>query len=137
MRTPWLRAISTARSMSTFAPEAAISSISSYETCRELAGLGDDARVGGEDAGDVRVDLARGAEGGGEGDGGRIRAAAAERRHVHRVAREALEARDEDDLPVDRAPRATRTGVISRIFAFVWTGSVMIPACEPVNETAS
>ena len=31
----------------------------------------------------------------------------------------------------------TRTGVISRIFAFVCTGSVMIPACEPVNETAS
>ena len=32
---------------------------------------------------------------------------------------------------------STRTGVISRIFAFVCTGSVMIPACEPVNETAS
>src|SRR5262245_34882548 len=31
----------------------------------------------------------------------------------------------------------TRPGVISRIFAFVCTGSVMIPACEPVNETAS
>jgi hypothetical protein len=30
-----------------------------------------------------------------------------------------------------RSPR------ISRIFAFVWAESVRIPACDPVNETAS
>ena len=32
MRTPWLRASSTDRSISTFAPDADISSISSYDT---------------------------------------------------------------------------------------------------------
>ena len=64
----------------------------------QLARVRDDARVGGEDAGHVRVDLAGGAERGRERDRGRVGAAAAERRDVHRVAREALEAGDEDDL---------------------------------------
>ena len=64
---------------------------------RQLAGVRDDARVGGEDAGDVGVDLALvGADGGGQRDGGRVRAAAAERRDVV-GGRHALEARDEDD----------------------------------------
>ena len=49
----------------------------------ELAGVGDDPRVGGEDAGDVGVDLAHlGVQRGGEGDGGGVGAAAAERRDV-------------------------------------------------------
>ena len=65
---------------------------------RQLARVRHDARVGGEDAGDVGVDLAGGAERGRERDGGRVRAAAAERRDLHRVAREALEAGDEHDL---------------------------------------
>ncbi len=75
----------------------------------ELAGLGDDARVGREDAFDVRVDLARGAERRGESDGRRVGAAAPERRHVHRVAGEALVAGDEDDPPaVERLDHANR-----------------------------
>ena len=97
MRTPWLRAYSTLRSCSTPAPEAAISSISSNETTGELAGVGDDPRVGAEHAGDVGVDLADlGADGGGERDRGRVRAAAAERRDVL-GGRDALEAGDEHD----------------------------------------
>ena len=49
----------------------------------QAVGLGDDARVGGEEAVDVRVDFAHvGVEGGGEGDGGRVGAAAAEGGHV-------------------------------------------------------
>ena len=40
MRTPWLRASSTERSISTFAPDAAISSISSYETTASLRASG-------------------------------------------------------------------------------------------------
>jgi hypothetical protein len=39
-------------------------------------------------------------------------------------------------FPASSASR-TRTGVIWRIFALVWTESVRIPACEPVNDTAS
>ena len=99
MRTPWLRAYSTERSCSTFAPEAAISSISSNETTVELARVRDDPRVGAEDARHVGVDLAHvGADGGGQRDGGRVRAAAAERRHVACAVRDALEAGDEHDL---------------------------------------
>ena len=64
---------------------------------RQLAGAGDDARVGGVDAEDVGVDLAVvGAERGGERHGGRVGAAAAERRHLER-RRDALEAGDEHD----------------------------------------
>ena len=63
-------------------------------------GLGDDARVGGEEAVDVRVDFAHvGVEGCGEGDGGRVGASAAQRRHVV-VLGDALEAGDDGDLAV-------------------------------------
>ena len=97
MGTPCPRASSTALSISTLAPEAAISSISSYETTVELARLRNDARIGGEDSFDVRVDLAGGAERRSEGDRGRVGPTAPERRHVHRVPREALESRDQHD----------------------------------------
>jgi hypothetical protein len=46
----------------------------------ELQRLGDETRIGGEDAGHVGEDLARGAESGGERDGRGVGAAAAERR---------------------------------------------------------
>ena len=106
MRTPWLRAYSTARSCSTPAPEDDISSISSNETCGELARAGHDPRIGAEDAGDVGVDLADvGAERGGDRDRGRVGAAAAERGHVLGVARDALEAGDEHDPVLGRARR--------------------------------
>ena len=63
----------------------------------ELARVRDQAWVGGEDALDVGVDLASvGVERGGERDGGRVRAAPAERRHLVR-GRDALEAGDEHD----------------------------------------
>ena len=65
----------------------------------ELAGVGDDPRIGGEDTGDVGVDLAGGTEGSSQRNCGQIGAAPSERRHVHRVAREPLIAGDEDDLP--------------------------------------
>ena len=98
MRTPWFRAYSTERSWRTPAPEADISSISSNESDRELARVRADPGVGGEDAGDVRVDLAdRGAERGRERDRGGIGAAAAERRDVEAVAGDPLEPGDEDD----------------------------------------
>ena len=103
----------------------------------ELAGVGNDARVGGEHAQDVGVDLARGTERRGERDRRRVGAATAERCHVHRVAREARKPATRTILPAVERTRPRETGVISRIFAFVCTGSVMIPACEPVNETAS
>ena len=58
---------------------------------------GHDPRVGREDAAHVRVDLAVvGAERRRQRDRGRVRAAAAERRHLER-GRDALEAGDEDD----------------------------------------
>ena len=64
----------------------------------ELLRLRHDARVGGEDAVDVAVDLADiGLERRGERDGGRVRAAASERRDVAGVAVEALEAGDDHD----------------------------------------
>ena len=108
MRTPWSRASSTARSISTFAPGRRHLEHLLVRDAVELARVGDDPRVGGEDAGDVGVDLAGGAEGSGQRDRGRIGAAASERRHVHRVAREALIAGDEDDLALRRARSTTR-----------------------------
>ena len=66
----------------------------------QAVGLGDDARVGGEEAVDVRVDFAHvGVEGCGEGDGGCVGAAAAERCHVV-VLGDALESGDDGDLAV-------------------------------------
>ena len=64
----------------------------------QLLRLGHDARVGGEDAVDVAVDLADvGLERRGERDGRGVGAAAAERRDVAGVAVEPLEAGDDDD----------------------------------------
>ena len=64
----------------------------------DLAGLGDQAGVGGVDAVDVGVDLADvGAQGVGQGDRRGVGAAAAERGHVF-LGGHALEAGDEDDL---------------------------------------
>ena len=63
----------------------------------ELARVGDEPWIGGEDTVDVGVDLADiGAERGGERDGGRVGAATAESRHLE-GGRDALEARDEHD----------------------------------------
>ena len=99
MRTPWLRAYSSERSCSTPAPDAAISSTSSKDTDRKLAGVGDDPRVGREDAGDVGVDFAHvGAERGREGHGAGVGPAATERGHVAGVDRHALEAGHEHDV---------------------------------------
>ena len=64
----------------------------------ELAGLGDDARIGGVDAVHVGEDHAGfGAQSGRQGDGGGVGAAAAERGDVL-VGRDALEAGHQDDL---------------------------------------
>ena len=72
---------------------------------RQLARVRHEPRVGGEDAGHVGVDLAGRAERCRERDGRRVGAAAAERRDLHRVAREALEPGDEHDLVlIERVP---------------------------------
>ena len=63
----------------------------------QLAGVGDDPGVGAEHAGDVGVDLAHlGADRRRDRDRRRVRAAAAQRRHVMR-GRDALKAGDEHD----------------------------------------
>ena len=79
----------------------------------ELAGRGDDARVGGEDAVDVAVDLAHlGAEGRGERDGGGVGRATAERGDVLGVLGDALEAGDDrDGAGVDRVDDPARRDV--------------------------
>ena len=102
----------------------------------ELARAGNEPRIGGEDAVDVRVDLACvSPEGRGERDRGRVRSASAERRDVE-VRRDALEAGDEDDaVGVERLVNPVRS--TSTIFAFPCTVSVTIPACDPVSEIAS
>ena len=132
---PWRRANSTDRSIITFAPPAASSSISSYEIASSLRARVDEPRVGREDAVDVGEDLAPvRSERGGERDRGRVRAAAAERRHVAR-RRDALEAGDEHDRAF--LERGADAGArISTIFALVCAVSVTIPACEPVSEIA-
>ena len=70
---------------------------------RELACVRDQPRVGGVDAVHVGVDLAdRRVERGRQGDGGRVRAAASECRHIL-VLRQALEAGHDGNLaPLDR-----------------------------------
>ena len=66
----------------------------------DAAGFGHDARVGGVDAIDVGVNLAGiGPQHGGQGDGRRIAAAAAERGDVEIVV-DALEAGGDDDVAV-------------------------------------
>ena len=128
MRTPWLRAYSTERSCSTPAPEAAISSISSNETMRQLARVGHDPRVGAEHAGDVGVDLAHvGVERGRERDRGGVRAAAAERRHVVRAGRRRPGSRRRARSCRRRAPARMRSARTSRIFALVCEVSVTMP----------
>ena len=103
--TPWLRANSTERSASTLPPVAAISSISSNDTARDLPRVGHDARIGGEHAGDVGVDLAHlGAERGGERDRGGVRAAPPEGGDVLRGA-DALEPGDDGHRTRRRASR--------------------------------
>src|SRR5690606_18607454 len=63
----------------------------------DLAGIGDDARVGGVDAVHIGVDLADlGADGGGDGDCAGVAAAAAEGGDVALIGG-ALEAGDDDD----------------------------------------
>ena len=105
---------------------------------RELARVGDDARVGAVDAVDVGVDLAR----------RRRSSAAASATAVvsepprpsvvmSRRGRDALEARDDRDLPLVERLAGRGSLRISTIFALPWRVSVTIPACEPVNETAS
>ena len=65
----------------------------------DAPGGGDDARVGGEQAVDVRVDLAHvGVEGGGQRHGGGVGAAAAQRGDVLDLV-DALEAGDDGDGP--------------------------------------
>ena len=67
----------------------------------ELAGGRDQARVGGEHAVDVAVDLAHlGAQRGGQRDRGGVGGAAAERGDVLGVLRDALEAGDDRDRAV-------------------------------------
>ena len=64
----------------------------------EALGVGHDARVGGEDAVDVGVDLAHvGVQRRGQRDGGGVRSAAAERGDVLAVLADALEAGDQHD----------------------------------------
>ena len=109
MRTPWLRAYSTrAQLQHARARRRHLEHLLERDD-RQLARVGHDARVGAEDARHVGVDLAHlGADRGGERDRGRVRAAAAERRHVA-VRRDALEAGDEHDrVLLERAPRCGR-----------------------------
>ena len=104
---------------------------------RSLRALGDDARVGGVDAVDVGVDLADvGVERRGERDRGRVGAAAAERRDVARRSRRPGSRRRSRSCP-PRAPRARGRGASRRSAPCRALVSVTIPACEPVNETAS
>ena len=103
---------------------------------RQLAGVGDDPRVGAEHAGDVGVDLAHlGVHGGGERDRGGVRAAAPERGHVLGGG-DALEARDQHDLLARRGASRMRSARTSRMRALVCDVSVTMPACEPVSEIA-
>ena len=72
-----------------------------------MPGVRHDARVGGEDAVDVGVDLADvGLQRGGQRDGGGVRAAAAQRGDVLAVLADALEAGDQHDQAlVERRPQ--------------------------------
>ena len=136
MRTPWLRAYSTERSCSTPAPEAAISSISSNETTGSLRASGTIRGSALKTPGDVGVDLAHvGADGGGERDRGRVRAAAAERRDVAARSRRPGSRRRARSCP-RRARSRMRSARTSRMRALVCEVSVTIPACEPVSEIA-
>src|SRR5581483_3635636 len=84
----------------------------------DAASLGHDARVGGVNAIDVRVNLAGvGAEDGCQSDGGSIAAAAAERGDVEVVV-DALKAGGDDDIAVvERLAEASRFNRLDAGFA--------------------
>ena len=79
---------------------------------RQLAGVRDDPRVGGEHARDIGVDLAHlGADRRRQRDRGRVRAAAPERRHIA-ARRDSLKAGDEHDpVLVQRLADAVRAHI--------------------------
>ena len=84
----------------------------------QLLRVGHDARVGGEDAVHVGVDLADiGVQRRGQRDGGGVRAAAAQRGDVAAVLADALEAGDQHDHPLVQRAARTRPGVTSMILA--------------------
>ena len=115
---------------------AVISSISSKLTVAMRRAVGHEARVGGEHAGHVGVELAGvGLERVGQRDGGGVGAAAAEERDVA-VGRHALGAADDRARARRRAPSRSRSGRTSRILALVWVVSVMNPAWLPVKLSA-
>ena len=115
----------------------------------DLARLGHEARVGGVDAVHVGVDLAVDIDAAaraigcrrgscfidrGQGDGGGVRAAAAERRDVV-VLVDALEAGDDDDLAlVQGLPHALGGDLLMR--ALVCVLSVTMPTWAPVKLMA-
>jgi hypothetical protein len=91
--------------------------------------LRDDARVGGEDAVDVAVDLADvGVEGGGERDRRRVGAAAAERRDVRVSSLMPWKPATMTIAPSSSASRR-RVGVTSTMRADPCRLSVIMPAC--------
>jgi hypothetical protein len=99
-------------------------------------GRGHDARVGGEDAVDVGVDLAHvGLERGGERHRGRVGAAPAQGGDLLGVLADALEAGDDDDVTLGQR-LGDPPGVTSMILALPCSASVMTPAWLPVNERA-
>jgi hypothetical protein len=78
----------------------------------ELACIGHDARIGGEHAVDIRVDLACvGTEGGGERNRGRVGASTAQGRHVE-CSRNALVTGHDRDAPlVERVEHTARANI--------------------------
>ena len=103
----------------------------------ELARARLDARVGGEHARHVSVDLADVAHRARpRGRRPSCRSRRGPRVVTLRSRRDALEARDQHDVARRRAASRSRSARISRILALVCESSVRMPACEPVNERA-
>ena len=135
MRTPWLRAYSTERSCSTFAPEAAISSISSNETTAACARPGRSAgRRCRRRRRRCRSRRRR-----------RRRRRPARRRSCPSRRGRASSRRGFVETPWKPATStimssssaaAMRSALTSRMRAFVCEVSVTMPACEPVSEIA-
>ncbi len=101
-----------------------------------MAGVGHDARVGGEDAVDVGVDLADvGLERGGQGDGGGVEPP---RPIVVTSLLSWLTPWNPATSTMTPSSSASRRrpGVTSMILALPWVPVVTMPACEPVNERA-
>ena len=104
-RTRYLPANSTERICSTLEPRLASSSISSNVTVLQPPRVGNDARVGGVDAVDVRVNLTFvGFQRGRERNARRIGAAAAERGDISGFV-DTLESGDDDHAPRRRGRR--------------------------------